>query len=389
MKHLKKTTLLFCGIFVVLLVGAFFFIFNPLGLGSEPDFVLSRDFFNTPAEDLNELELLVDGDLAFRNIFAAIDGSRKSIYIQTYIWKDDQIGRQMVRKLKEAADRGVVVTIRKDVLGTVFELGDILKGKPSPVFTGAGLKGYKNINVNNEIFSETDHSKYFIVDNQVTVFGGMNIADEYHKQWHDYMVLIRGSRWSRAFEQKAIHGATWPEPSPFVVTVNDRNVTEIRTALIQIINHAEKRIIIEHAYFSDDRIIEAVRRAVEKGVQVDVILPKQPDTHIYANRVTINKLLDGNSKNSPRIYLNPRMSHAKVVMTDGVIASVGSANLTPRSMVTSKELTLFAHGPVNDPFISRLRDQVEEDISRSERVLKPFELSLSERIMAVAGKYIW
>jgi len=373
----------------MLLVGAFFLIFNPLGLGPEPNFVLSQDFFNTPAEDLNELELLVDGDLAFRNIFAAIDSARKSIYIQTYIWKDDQIGRQMVIKLKEAADRGVVITIRKDVLGTVFELGDMLKGKPSPVFTGAGLKGYKNININNEIFSDTDHSKYFIVDNQLTVFGGMNIADEYHKQWHDYMVSIRGRRWSKAFEQKAIHGAAWPEPSPFVVTVNDRRATEIRTALIQIINHAAKHIIVQHAYFSDNRIIEAVRRAVERGVQVDVILPKQPDTHIYANRVTINKLLDGNSKNSPRIYLYPRMSHAKVVMTDGVIASVGSANLTPRSMVTSKELTLFAHGPVNDPFISGLRDQLEADISRCERVLKPFELSLGEKIMAVAGKYIW
>ena len=389
MKNLKKITLFFSGIFVISLVGAFFFIFNPLGLGPEPDFVLSRDFFNTPAEDLNELELLVDGDLAFRNILESIDSSRKSIYIQTYIWKDDQIGRQMVRKLKEAADRGVVVTIRKDVLGTVFEIGDIFKGKPSPVFTGVGLKGYKNINVNNEIFSDTDHSKYFIVDNQVTVFGGMNIADEYHKQWHDYMVAIRSSRWSVAFEQKVIHGVTWPEPSPFVVTVNDRNLTEIRTALIQIINHAVKRIIIEHAYFSDDRIIEAVRRAVERGVQVDVILPKHPDTHIYANRATINKLLDENSKNPPRIYLNPRMSHAKVVMTDGVIASVGSANLTPRSMITSKEITLFVHGPKYDPFISKLRDQLEEDISRCERVLKPFELSLSERILALAGKYTW
>jgi len=216
----------------MLMVGAFFFIFNPLGLGPEPNLVLSQDFFKAPAEDLNELELLVDGDLAFRHIFAAIDSARKSIYIQTYIWKDDQIGRQMVIKLKEAADRGVAVSIRKDALGTVFEIGDMLKGKPSPVFTGAGLKGYKNININNEIFSDTDHSKYFIVDNQLTVFGGMNIADEYHKQWHDFMVSIRSRLWSKAFEQKAIHGAAWPEPSPFVVTVNDRRATEIRTALI-------------------------------------------------------------------------------------------------------------------------------------------------------------
>ena len=88
----------------------------------------------------------------------------------------------------------------------------------------------------------------------------------------------------------------------------------------------------------------------------------------------MRKLLDGNSKNPPRIYLNPRMSHAKVVMTDGVIA---------------KEITLFVHGPKYDPFISKLRDQLEKDISRCERVLKPFELSLSERILALAGKYTW
>ena len=147
MKPSKKATYIVFVTTILFLGGAISFIFNPLGLGPEPDIVLSRDFFNTPAEDLSELELLVDGESAFGNIIAAIDAARKSIYIQTYIWKDDQIGRRMVTKLKAAADRGVAVTIRKDVLGTVFELGDMLKGKPSPVFTSAGLKGYKNINV--------------------------------------------------------------------------------------------------------------------------------------------------------------------------------------------------------------------------------------------------
>lgn len=389
MKPSKKATYIVFVTTILFLGGAISFIFNPLGLGPEPEIVLSRDFFNTPAEDLSELELLVDGEAAFGNIIAAIDAARKSIYIQTYIWKDDQIGRRMVTKLKAAADRGVAVTIRKDVLGTVFELGDMLKGKPSPVFTSAGLKGYKNINVNNDVFADTDHSKYFIVDRQVAIFGGMNIADEYHKQWHDYMAAIRGDRLTKAFEQKAVNGKPWPNASPFVVAVNDRNATEIRTALIQIIDHAARRIIIEHAYFSDNRVIAAVRRAARRGVQVDVILPQQPDTHVYANQVTINKLLEENSQNPPRIFLFPRMSHAKVVMTDGVIASVGSANLTPRSMVTSKELTLFVHGLKDDPFISTLRHQLQADISQCERVLKPYALSFGERIMAVAGKYIW
>ncbi len=389
MKRRKKIISLISVIFISLLVSAFFFVFNPLGLGPEPDIVLSREFFSEPAKDLSELELLVDGESAFGKVLSAIDAARNSIYIQTYIWKDDQIGRHMVKKLKAAADRGVVVTIRKDALGTVFELGDMLNGKPSPVFTSAGLKGYKNIDVDTDVFADTDHSKYFIVDRQVAIFGGMNIADEYHNKWHDYMAAIRSRRWTGAFEQKAIRSVAWPEPSPFIVTVNDRNATEIRTALIQIIDHAAEHIIIEHAYFSDDRVIAAVRRAAIRGVRVDVILPQQPDTHVYANQVTINRLLEASSQNPPRIFLFPRMSHAKVFLTDGVIASVGSANLTPRSMFTSKELTVFVHGTKDDPFISALRSQLAADISKCERVLAPFKLSFSERIMAVAGKYIW
>jgi cardiolipin synthase len=389
MKRRKKIIFLISGFFILLLVSAISFVFNPLGLGPAPDIVLPRDFFNEPAKDLSELELLVDGESAFGEVLAVIDAAQNSIYIQTYIWKDDQIGRRMVKKLKAAADRGVVVTIRKDVLGTVFELGDMLNGKPSPVFTSEGLKGYKNINVATEVFSDTDHSKYFIVDRQVVIFGGMNIADEYHKKWHDYMAVIRSRRWSEAFEQKAIRSVAWPTSSPFIVAVNDRNATEVRTALIQIIDHAAEHIIIEHAYFSDGKVIEAVMRAAMRGVQVDVILPRQPDTHIYANLVTINRLLEASSQNPPRIFLFPRMSHAKVFLTDGVIAAVGSANLTPRSMLTSKELTVFVHGTQNDAFISALRSQLTADISECEQVLSPFELSFREKIMAIAGKYIW
>ena len=291
MKRRHKIIFLIFVIIIFLLASTISFVFNPLGLGPEPDIILSHGFFDEPAKDLSELELLVDGESAFGEVIFAIDAARDSIYIQTYIWKDDEIGRLMVKKLKAAADRGVVVTIRKDVLGTVFELGDMLNGKPSPVFTSEGLKGYKNINVDNDVFADTDHSKYFIVDRQVVIFGGMNIADEYNKKWHDYMAAIRSARWTEAFEQKVIHGVAWPTPSPFIVAVNDRSATEIRTALIQIIDHAAEHIIIEHAYFSDDKVIAAVKRAAMRGIQVDVILPRRPDTHIYANLMTINRLL--------------------------------------------------------------------------------------------------
>jgi len=126
--RVSKSTLLWgCSLTLVILTDAGVFVFNPLGLGPEPDMVLSRDFFATSAQDLSQLELLVDGKEAFHEILGAIDGARSSIFVQIFIWKDDTIGRRIVAGLKAAADRGVKVTVRKDALGTFFELGDMVK----------------------------------------------------------------------------------------------------------------------------------------------------------------------------------------------------------------------------------------------------------------------
>ncbi|MBW1840468.1 MAG: hypothetical protein JRI75_01555, partial [Deltaproteobacteria bacterium] len=136
-------------------------------------------------------------------------------------------------------------------------------------------------------------------------------------------------------------------------------------------------------------VIAAVKQAAERGIQVNILLPKKPDTHLYANRVTINKLLQSAPKKVPRVFLYPRMMHAKVALTDGVIAAVGSANLTPRSMLTSREVTMFVHGKPDDPFIKELHNRLEADMAESEEVTHPFDLGISDKVKAFLGKYIW
>jgi len=389
MRFRKLMPYLIAGIFLALLLAAFFFIFNPLGLGPEPDTVLSERFFAAPAEDLSMLELLVDGQAAFTHLLSDISSATSSVYIQTFIWKDDEIGRSVVDRLKAAARRNVSVSVRKDLLGTFFELPSMMSGKPSPVFTRNGLKGYPNIDVTVSWREDTDHSKYVITDQRKLIFGGMNIADEYHLKWHDYMVAFQDDRWTRAFMDRVLKSFPWPLNAPFVIAVNDRTATEIRTALIEVIERSKDRLIIEHAYFSDDRIIEAVKRAAVRGVRVDIILPKRPDTHLYANWATINRLMALTEKASLRVFLYPKMMHAKVLLSDGVIAAVGSANLTPRSMLTSRELTMFVHGTPETEFIRVLRRQLDSDLSSSEPVRQPFQLSTWERLGAVVGKYVW
>jgi cardiolipin synthase len=368
---------------------AFIFVFNPFGLGPEPRQVLSPSFFSSPARDLGSLELLIDGEEAVERIAQVIDTAEKSVFLQIFIWKDDRIGRRTAEKLNALAEKGVQVTVNKDLLGTFFELGDMLKGKPSPVFTKAGLRGHDNITVNTHFFADNDHSKYVIVDSRAVAFGGMNIADEYHMDWHDYMVLMKNRQWTEAFEKRVLHAEPWPDDAPFMITVNDRKATEIRTAYVEMIDNAKEQVIVEHAYFSDDKVIEALQRAAHRGVKVKVVLPKEPDTHIFANMETINRLLSTPAREKIRIFLYPRMSHAKVAMTDGVIAAVGSANLTPRSMFTTREVTLFVHGTTDDRFISRLRTQLHADIAESQEVTEPFSLGIRDRVYAFAGKYVW
>jgi cardiolipin synthase len=386
---MKLSLIILSCFLLVAVLAAVQFVFNPLGLGPEPDTVLPDAFFSQPKKADGRLKLLVDGKAAFDEILQAIDAAQSSIHVQTYIWKDDDIGRQVVTKLKTAANRGVKVTVRKDALGTAFELVDMIKGRPSPVFTKSGLRDFKNIDVNVDFFADTDHSKYVIVDHKEVIFGGMNIADEYHTQWHDYMAMIRSERWTAAFEDRVLKSSPWPESAPFVITLNDRNTTEIRTALIELINNARKSVILEHAYFSDDKVIEALKRVAEKGIQVNIILPKKPDTHHYANMATINKLIQSEETTAPKVFLYPQMMHAKVVLTDGVIAAVGSANLTPRSMKTSREVTMFFHGNPEDTFIKRLRERLEADLAESEEVLIPFKLGVAGKIKAFFGKYLW
>ena len=389
MKEKKRGSFLFKALVLVIFLAVIQFFFNPLGLGPEPAAVLGSAFFDKTVKNMKDVELLIDGKAAFDAIYENLDSAKKSIYVQTYIWKDDKTGKAIVDKLKKAADRGVEVTVNKDMLGTVFELGDIFDGRPSPVFTSAGLKNYPHIKVNTKIFAHYDHSKYFITDHETLIFGGMNIADEYHFEWHDYMALIRGKDRVAAFENRVLQGKPWPADLPAVVAVNDEHATEIRTGLRQMIDHAKKNIVVQHAYFSDDIIIESLLRAAERGVKVDVILPKAPDTHSLANKVTINRLLTSKSANNIRIFLYPVMSHAKVLLTDGEFVGVGSANLTPRSMVTSKELTLFVHANPDEPFLQKLRNQMDADLAKSTQVRNGFKLTFLDRMLGLIGKYIW
>lgn len=93
---------------LLLMVALFFFVFNPLGLGPEPATVLPPAFFANPAQDLSELELLVDGKKAFNEIFAAIDSA---LVLTVNNSKETEIRTATVEIIENATRSVVIINI--------------------------------------------------------------------------------------------------------------------------------------------------------------------------------------------------------------------------------------------------------------------------------------
>jgi len=370
---------------IVALLAHLFFL--PFRLGPAPPRLLDDGFFAGPGA-MPQMRLYIDGEEAFEAVFQAIEGARQSVHVQTFIWKDDSLGSRMVESLLAAADRGARMTLSKDILGTFFEvLGK--KGSLGPAFKDSRLRSNKNISVEINPLKPVDHSKYYIIDGREVIFGGMNVADEYHDQWHDYMVGLHDERLAGLMNKKLLSHDHWPEDAPFVIATNTKKEAQIRTGIVQLIDAAKKRLVFEHAYFSADIILEGIQRALARGVDVDLILPKNPSTHGPANRATVNRLLASLHAERLRVFFYPTMTHAKAMVADGRIVAIGSANMTPRSLYVSGETVMFAHFEPDHSFLTRLNARLESDILKSERIRDPFDMGPWEEAKALAGKYIW
>jgi putative cardiolipin synthase len=130
---------------------------------------------------------LADGidALSYRLLLA--ERAEQSIDVQYYLIKNDFVGRVFTHALLQAADRGVRVRVLlDDVFTKGYDAGmAALDGHENvevrifnPFYRGAAGRvvsaatGFTRVN-------RRMHNKSFIVDHQITIIGGRNIADEY------------------------------------------------------------------------------------------------------------------------------------------------------------------------------------------------------------------
>lgn len=346
--------------------------------------------------------LLIDGQEFFPHFMLAMQRAQESIFTSVYIFMADPYGLSIADVMKKRAAEGIDVRVVVDELNTVLNSGKNPELKPAedfvmPKYITSYIRKNSRAKARTHLnpWSTFDHSKVYIIDRKLAYTGGMNIGEEYRYTWHDMMVALEGpvvgrlvknfyQNWSftgwggdwaagyRKLFSKKMREVNRAAPGMIDVRLmyTKPNDSEIFDAQREAIRRAKKRIYIENAYFSDDRIVKELIAARGRGVDVRVILPGKNDVGIMDknNRFMANKLF----KNGVRVYFYNGMSHVKAAVYDGW-AVVGSANFDKMSLYVNKEMSLG----ISDPsFVNELTERLfEKDFQNSEEMTEPLDLS--------------
>lgn len=316
----------------------------------------------------NLVDIYDNGNAKFSALFQSIEQAEQNIHLLYYRVRNDQLGRRLLDLLTRKAKQGVQVRLLYDSVGSLgLTKGSLAKlraagGQAVPFFPS--LIPYINFRLNFR-----NHRKLVIIDGKWGYIGGFNIGNEYLGEddqvgpWRDTHLRVTGSvvhqmqaqfilDWNLASSVKIRDMEIYFPPIHSGGSVgmqlissgpnNDRE--QVKSAMIKMINSAQKTLYLQTPYFvPDESFLNALRLAVLSGVDVRIMLPKKPDHKImeWAANSYLGELLQLGAK----CYLYHKgFLHAKTIVVDGQVASVGTANIDIRSFKLNFEVNAILYG---------------------------------------------
>jgi cardiolipin synthase len=348
----------------------------------------------------NRLTLLNSGGEYFPALLAAIESATLEIYLESYIFADDEIGRQIAAALCRAARRGVQVNVTVDGFGGQNFSADFLAQ-----LTEAGVRAmiYRpeigRFHIRRHRLRRL-HRKLAVIDARIAFVGGINIVDDNNAPpdmcpRYDYAASIEGPtvqqvhhavrrlweivswvNFKRRFRLQALTtpccGAVGSQIAAFQIRDNIRHRNDILHAYIEAINAAEHDILIANAYFLPGvRFGRALQAAARRGVKISVLLQGKTDHPLL--RFATQALYSAALESGIRIFeYEKSFMHAKVAVIDRHWATVGSSNIDPFSLLLAKEANLVVR---DRPFAGALEDSIRQAIASGGREMGLAEMS--------------
>jgi cardiolipin synthase len=352
------------------------------------------------------LKLYPYGVRLYEAMLEEIEGAQHKIFIGTFIWKGDEVGRRFVAALAKKAHEGVQVCVIFDGLANVV-VPPSFKRFPEEIHTlhFRPLWGPEKLADPRNVFRY--HRHMMAVDGRVAFLGGYNIGSLYSAGWRDTHVRIRGTGarevendfvdfWNthRAPDLPALDHAAERDWNP--ATVFHRNdpfmrIFPIRAMYLEALDRANERIFLTHAYFIPDRAMRAALvEAARRGVDVQVLVPEHSN-HVTADwlgRRHFHELLQA----GVRIFRYRHiMIHSKTATIDGVWSTVGSANIDRYSLLGNYEINLEVY---SRRFATQMERMFELDKSNAKELTleewerRPLPAKIVERVLATLSPLV-
>lgn len=337
----------------------------------------------------NDVCIFKNGEEKFPALIKALQHAKHHIHLEYYIIEDDIIGNKILDLLCDKFASGVQVRLIIDALGS-----NDLTNKTLRKIRKSGIEFHEYHPV---IFTSLanrvnyrDHRKIVIIDGEVGFVGGINIADRYINDksntlyWRDTHCKIEGEavyslqilfilNWyfvSKKLLQPGIEFFPVMENKGDVLTSiissdPDSDNPNLMEGYFSMINTASEEILIITPYFiPNESVLTALKTSAKGGVKVKLLMPADPDsTFVHSASLTyMGELL----RNDIEIYLYEKgMIHAKVMIIDDELSTVGTANMDYRSFDNNAEVNavFFDQGIANE-----LKSQFLEDLKNSRRL---------------------
>ena len=357
---------------------------------------LEESVAGTPLMVGNRVLLLQDGPATYQSMFAAIRNAKDHINMETYIIEDDEVGNSFVDALIAKQAQGVQVNFIHDGVGSM--------GTPKAFFkrltdSGVNVLEFNPINPltakKGWDVNQRDHRKLLVVDGETAFVGGINISSVYSggsqtqrnkrsperaQPWRDTHLQVEGPV---VGEFQKLFIATWEKqkgaalaPKKYFPQLSNKGREVVRAigsapeepysliyaTLISAINSAETSVHLTNAYFvPDPQLRAALKAAVQRGVDVRIIVPASTDTWLvfHAGRSYYAELLAAGVKIYER---RDALLHSKTALVDGVWSTIGSTNLDWRSFLHNQEINAVILG---QDFGAQMQAMFEKDLASS------------------------
>jgi cardiolipin synthase len=342
----------------------------------------------------HKLTLLRNGEEYFPRLIEVINTAQRSVYLETYIFAADKIGRMLSTALQNAASRGVVIHLLLDGYGS-SELpqnwiDELLKGGVEVLWFRKEVGRFSL----QRYHLRRLHRKLVLIDGRIAFIGGINIIDDMsdglvaprldfaveiegeivkniHVSMRRLWLLVAWTHFHRPGERdkvRLLRRANSQQQVQFITRDNLRHRRDIEKSYLKAMANAKQEIIIANAYFLPGRRFRrALLDAVQRGVRVVLFLQGKVEYRLqhYATMALYGELLHYGIE----IYTyQASFMHAKVAVIDSEWSTVGSSNIDPFSLWLAREANLVVQDKL---FANDLRDQLLSEIKLSTRLLDP------------------